>query len=34
MYGPVFLVCGSIYLFALLVVHLLVPKIDDMKVRA
>jgi ACS family hexuronate transporter-like MFS transporter len=33
MYGPVFVLCGSIYLVALLVVHLLVPKIDEMKVR-
>lgn len=32
-YEPVFVVCGTIYLFALLVVHLLVPNLDTAKVR-
>jgi len=32
-YGPVFVVCGSTYLIALLVIHLLVPKLEDNRVR-
>jgi ACS family hexuronate transporter-like MFS transporter len=34
MYGPVFVMCGSMYLIALVVVHLLVPNIDKQKVTA
>jgi ACS family hexuronate transporter-like MFS transporter len=33
-YGPVFVLCGCIYLVALLVIHVLVPKIDSSKVTA
>jgi ACS family hexuronate transporter-like MFS transporter len=32
-YGPVFVLCGVIYLFALLVIHVLVPNLDAAKVR-
>ena len=31
-YGPVFVLCGSIYLVALLIMHLLVPNLDRAKV--
>jgi ACS family hexuronate transporter-like MFS transporter len=31
-YGPVFILCGVIYLFALVVIHLLVPDIDRAKI--
>ena len=31
-YGPIFAVCGSIYIIALIVVHLLMPKYDAVKV--
>lgn len=34
MYGPVFVLCGSIYLVALVVVHLLVPNLDKSRVKA
>jgi ACS family hexuronate transporter-like MFS transporter len=33
LYGPVFVLCGSIYLVALLIIHLLVPSLEDAKVR-
>jgi MFS transporter, ACS family, hexuronate transporter len=32
-YGPVFVLCGTIYLLALLVIHVLVPNLDAAKVR-
>jgi ACS family hexuronate transporter-like MFS transporter len=34
MYGPVFVLCGSIYLVALLIVHVLVPNLDKARVKA
>jgi ACS family hexuronate transporter-like MFS transporter len=34
LYGPVFVLCGSIYLVALLIIHLLVPNLDRARVRA
>ncbi|HYO79953.1 MAG TPA: MFS transporter, partial [Bryobacteraceae bacterium] len=32
LYGPVFVLCGSIYLVALLVIHILVPNLDRARV--
>jgi ACS family hexuronate transporter-like MFS transporter len=32
-YEPVFILCGSIYLFALLVIHVLVPNLDEARVH-
>lgn len=32
-YGPVFVLCGVIYLFALLVIHMLVPNLDRARVH-
>lgn len=32
-YGPVFVLCGSIYLVALLIMHILVPNIDRARVQ-
>jgi ACS family hexuronate transporter-like MFS transporter len=31
-YTPIFLVAGSVYLLALLVIHLLAPRLDEAKV--
>ncbi|MDZ4797064.1 MAG: MFS transporter [Bryobacteraceae bacterium] len=31
-YGPIFVLCGTIYLVALLVIHLIVPRLQDDKV--
>jgi len=31
-YVPVFIVCGSVYLLALLIMHLLVPRLEPAKI--
>ena len=31
-YVPVFVVCGSVYLLALLIMHLLVPKLEPARI--
>jgi hypothetical protein len=31
-YRPIFLICGSVYLLALVVVHLLVPRLEPARV--
>jgi ACS family hexuronate transporter-like MFS transporter len=31
-YGPVFVICGTMYLFALLVIHVLVPNLDRARI--
>jgi ACS family hexuronate transporter-like MFS transporter len=33
-YVPIFLVCGSAYVSALLIIHLLVPKVERVDVSA
>jgi ACS family hexuronate transporter-like MFS transporter len=33
-YTPIFVICGLAYVFALLVIHVLVPRVERVSVRA